>query len=414
MDDSGRGVATGEKFDVSADGCMIVTEADHSLIPGPDRNAALYLAEMSTGRRDIFVIDRGSGVITRVTNGDDSSYGVSITDDGRLISFMNNAGGIDSSPAPGVFTYDNLTQTLRRELTGSRLPSRGAQIATQLSADGRYLVFHGEGTWAPSALGQQIWRLDRTTGAVRLISTNTSGVAGNGTSVSVGISNDGNRIVFGSQATNLASGDTNGGVNDIFLWDNGTVSRITTGNASSQWPAISGDGSRIVFVSWATNLPGASDADPTPLNFDASNEYTSAPTGSPEAMQFETSYYNEGDVFTYTIGSGSIRRVTAGQTTSWIPTISDDGNRIAFASGDQDPIGGNGPTAVSGGFVYDHTSQSLTTILWDSQDRGYRRLLTWPTIADNGTSVVFHSSANHDGAPNDTDGATNDNFVWTR
>ena len=75
------------------------------------------------------------------------------------------------------------------------------------------------------------------------------------------ISGDGRFVVFGSGASNLVPGDTNG-VEDIFVRDRltGTIERVSVdsagaqGNARSRYPFISRDGRYVVFQSDAGNL----------------------------------------------------------------------------------------------------------------------------------------------------------------
>ena len=85
------------------------------------------------------------------------------------------------------------------------------------------------------------------------------------------VSADGRWVAFRSLATNLVPGDTNG-VYDVFVRDNLTkkVVRVsvaddgTQGNARSEFPSISDDGRRVAFASDATNLrPGDTNATPT-------------------------------------------------------------------------------------------------------------------------------------------------------
>jgi hypothetical protein len=100
-----------------------------------------------------------------------------------------------------------------------------------------------------------------------------AGAIGNEHSRDPALSADGNRVAFGSGASNLAGG--NPGTDDLFLRDiaAGTtvlLSRATAadgaaGDSSSFGPSISADGSRVAFVSTAANLvPGDTNG-----NFDA-------------------------------------------------------------------------------------------------------------------------------------------------
>lgn len=77
----------------------------------------------------------------------------------------------------------------------------------------------------------------------------------------LGISEDGNRIVFASDAANLVPGDTNGNT-DVFLYERltCTITRVSVdssggqGSGRSWFPAISANGRYMVFDSTAANL----------------------------------------------------------------------------------------------------------------------------------------------------------------
>ena len=92
-------------------------------------------------------------------------------------------------------------------------------------------------------------------------SESTTGVQGDSASWFPSISADGRWVAFQSLASNLVPGDTND-VIDVFVRDNLTkkVARVsiwddgTQGNGHSELPSISDDGRRIVFASEATNL----------------------------------------------------------------------------------------------------------------------------------------------------------------
>src|SRR5262249_32664504 len=102
---------------------------------------------------------------------------------------------------------------------------------------------------------------DRLTGVTDLVSVDSSGGPSNGDSYDASISGDGLRIAFGSDATNLVPGDTNGS-SDAFLHDRSTgvteraggASSGAQGDAWSSTEAISSDGEAIVFSSQSDNL----------------------------------------------------------------------------------------------------------------------------------------------------------------
>ncbi len=141
--------------------------------------------------------------------------------------------------------------------------------ARQISQDGRYVVFQ---TYSPGILSAgstpiklSIARRDLLTGETILISraSGADGAPADQSAQDPTISADGNRIVFGSTASNLDPADGHVGL-DIFVRDvaaatTSLVSRAdgATGNApdgSSFDPRISADGHWVAFASDAANL----------------------------------------------------------------------------------------------------------------------------------------------------------------
>lgn len=95
----------------------------------------------------------------------------------------------------------------------------------------------------------------------RLISVNDGGAQGNAQSQEPSATPDGSAIVFASNASNLVAADTNS-ASDIFLRSTvlGQTRRVSIasdgsqGNGASSRPAISMDGRVVAFVSAASNL----------------------------------------------------------------------------------------------------------------------------------------------------------------
>ncbi len=152
--------------------------------------------------------------------------------------------------------------------------SSGAQAnapsrAPALSADGRYVAFISSAALvgADTNGANDVYRKDRATGAVELVSTNAAGSgAGNGRSgiEIVDISDDGQKVVFSSEATDLIGSDTNGQM-DVFVRNLGASPAttrvnvandgVTTGSGCDCFSASS-DASKIAFRSYSS-LDGA-------------------------------------------------------------------------------------------------------------------------------------------------------------
>lgn len=125
-----------------------------------------------------------------------------------------------------------------------------------LSHDGRWVVFD---TSAEELLGPnpgyrtEVYMWDRTSGALTRLSQAPDGTAPNGRSEHPSISADGRWVTFISDASNLVSGDTNGG-QDIFVWDRttGALSLLAlSGPGAGAYyfdASISADGRWITYV----------------------------------------------------------------------------------------------------------------------------------------------------------------------
>ncbi len=223
----------------------------------------------------------------------------------------------------------------------------------------------------------------------------SNGTQGNGHSFDPSISGDGRYVAFVSGATNLVTGDTNH-VNDIFVHDRayGWTTRVsmatgltTQANDYSSSPSISGDGRYVAFVSNATNLVAG-----------------------------DTNGYP--DVFVHDRQTGGTTRVsvhssgTQGDEKSWQPSISWDGQYVAFASyaTNLETIDTNGKIDV---FVHDRSTGNTTRVsvatggIQGNGNSGNPSIF-WDSFS--GYSVAFESAATNLVTP-DTNNAQ-DIFVY--
>ena len=261
-----------------------------------------------------------------------------------------------------------------------------------LSADGTKVVFVS----AASDLGptdtngtRDVFVRDLTTGTTTLVSVNGAGTdSGNGFSSLPVISADGTKVAFDSRASNLGSTDTNG-TSDIYVRDltMGTTTLVSvndlgtdSGNGFSTRPVISADGTKVAFISFASNL-GSTDTNGT---FDV--------------------YVRDLTMGTTTLVSVNDSGTDSGNGFSTLPFLSADGTKVAFRGLATDLV----PTADTNGnldvFVRDLTTGTTTLVSINDlgTDSGNGPSF-FGVISADGTKVAFRSSASNLG-PIDTNG----------
>lgn len=203
---------------------------------------------------------------------DRDSRDASIDDTGTLVAFTSAAANLalgDVNGVSDVFVDDARSgrrQWVSRASGG--VPADGSSTESEISGDGRYVVFASEATnlVAGDTNGvQDVFRHDLVTGETVLVSAAPGGNA-DGASGSPSVSRDGRFVAFASRATDLVVGDTNGSP-DVFLRDMGTgrTTRVSVRGDGGQGPggidvtggtAVSDDG-RVVAFSTGLQLDAA-------------------------------------------------------------------------------------------------------------------------------------------------------------
>jgi Tol biopolymer transport system component len=231
---------------------------------------------------DVFLRDRSKGTTRRISvssagaQTDGYSQRAVISPDGRFVLFSSIASnliGNDSNAAEDIFIRDRAKGTTRRVSIGNgEQEGNGSSYGHSMSPDGRFIVFGSSANnlvGADTNAASDIFVRDRRAGTTSRVSLNSNGIEGNGPSDSPWISADGRLVSFSSNASNLVAGDTNG-VADVFVRNRETgqtrrVSISTQGgqaDGASDDSMISADGRVIVFYSSATNLvPNDDNAD---------------------------------------------------------------------------------------------------------------------------------------------------------
>ena len=205
-----------------------------------------------------------SSSLTGAQGNGNSSFSA-ISPDGRYVAFTSMATNLMSPATTGtqLFRKDLSTgQTVVVSTSSSGVQGNAVSAYPDLSYDGRYVTFVSGATnlMSPATSGQQIFRKDLVTGQVLVVSSTSSGVVGNNSSLYSAISPDGRYVAFSSGASNLVSPATTN--QQVFRKDLSTgqvvlasaTSSGTQGNNASLFPAMSDDGQYVAFTSVATNL----------------------------------------------------------------------------------------------------------------------------------------------------------------
>ncbi len=254
------------------------------------------------------------------------------------------------------------------------------------SPDGTHLLFWSASTNLPvpgaGNGNEQLYIKDLRTGAIALVSGNTSGDPGNAASLNPNNSSqvlmfspDGTRVAFESGATNLSLGATNGSMH-IFVKDltTGAVTLVSAdangiqGNNSSQNFSLSPDGTKVVFGSSATNLL----ANPTLTTH----------------------------IFVKDLGTGSVTLVSTdgngaeGDGASSFPVFSPDGTEVAFVSKSTNLAAGanNGNSEI---YVKNLLTGAVTLVSTDANGVPGNGPSLLPMFSPDGSKVAFHSSSSN-------------------
>ena len=268
----------------------------------------------------------------------------------------------------------------------------------------------------------------------RIVGTPPTENGPNRSSLGSSISADGRFIAFDSTATNLVTGDSNGRISDIFVFDRDTQSvELLTGggNSGSGQPSISADGRFVAFVSNATNLVDGDgnnrsdifvydrETDTTELVIQGDNsDGSTSPSisGDGRYVAFEiidtegdggTTVGPRRDIVLYDRETGTAETLTAdGNESSLNPSLNFDGRFLAFSSRSNNLDSSGAVGRIGGIFVFDRETNN-TQLLTPGADR----FSLTPSISADGQFIAFSSSASTIAEDSDT---RSDTFVYNR
>ncbi|MEL6061018.1 VCBS domain-containing protein [Methylobacterium sp. DCY52] len=225
------------------------TDRDISVGKGEDGDSIVFASFASnlTGgnysdKEHIFLRDTQFGFTTLVTPSDanGASYQPVISRDGKKVAYISRATNIvngDTNDRPDLFVKDvswegnGLVQRVDTGWNGKQ--GYGDVLYPALSPDGSKIAFCYSDSSILDGTDLRTWHVyvkDLVTGNLSRISEDASHKPGNGDSVSpLAWSADGTRLAFISEASNLVGGDTNGAP-DLFVkyFSDGHLNRVAT------------------------------------------------------------------------------------------------------------------------------------------------------------------------------------------
>jgi Tol biopolymer transport system component len=327
-----------------------------------------------------------SGAIDGPTEGGDRL--VADEDNNRYIAFVSEADGLsdaDDDRFTNVFVRDRLngvTILVSRADGAAGAGANGASRQPSISANGRFVAFQSEASnLAPGASGQvgHVYVRDLQAGTTRLVdrADGPDGAIANdeswGPSLTVV---SGNPVVaFTSAATNLDGANAGTQVYVRSQSDTTLVSARdglgTPGNGSAASPSISTDGESVAFESGSNDLVAG----------DGNNRI---------------------DVFVRTLGTSDTTLASTGPLgigdgDSTDPSISGDGDRVAFTTDATNLDGLAGPDSDAAPDIYVRDISAGDTFL-ASRATGLggtkgNEPSTEPSLSDGGSVVVFTTAS---------------------
>jgi Tol biopolymer transport system component len=279
----------------------------------------------------------------------------------RILAGLAVAFALVASPAAAGRTTERLSSEHLAIGEDDFLQDAG-RVNAAVTPDGRFVAFgsHASDIVPGDTNGQEdVFVRDRATGATERVSVPDGGGEADGASLDPAISADGRFVAFRSSASNLVSGDTFPW--DVFVHDRatGATEKVTPEQAGSRVespPAISGDG-RFVAFAILTSHTGA------------------------DGLAFAH------DVFVRDRASGDLELVSVardgGEADGWSfgPAISADGRVVAFSSFASNLASGD--DGRGGVFVRDRDA-GITERVGASAPGG-------PSISADGRFVAFYS-----------------------
>ncbi len=407
------------------------------------------------GQTQLYVRDRQLGVTLLLSQSGGAPADFAVLDsmiagNGSRVAFETFASNLapgDTNGVEDIYTVSIATGVLTRV----SVSDMGAQTTARsrrpsISRNGQRVAFESSGVLAAGGnTSQQIYLRDLDLQTTTLVSVNNAGINGNSSEFDPRISGDGQTVSFSASSTDLDPPDTNL-LQDRFVRDllASSTHLISLADASGPFPSqangnsttsvegqrqLSADGRFLAVLSSAGNL-GFNDlqANNQIYRIDAQSNVarlvSANLSGQPAASgAFEPAISSDGrfvvfrsntinlvvgdtnnasDVFWLDSDDGGLERVNLGPgniqglggATTTLPTVSDDGNVIAYSS-NQNNLVVNDTNNAADIFVRDRAGATTTRVSVDSTGNQANSASGFPVVSANGRFVVFTSLASN-------------------
>ncbi len=226
------------------------------------RSAQVYARDLTTGRTTL---------VSRALDGGAADAGAlqpKVSDDGRYVVWHSGASNLvedDTNGALDIFVADRQSGAIRRvSVAADGTQSDGTSAFPQISGDGSTVAFSSAATTlVPDDTNgvRDLFVVTLATGEVERVSVASDGTEANFDSTFSALSQDGSVVAFQSGASNLVPSDTNGMVRaldgfDVFVRDRaaGRTERVSVSSTGAELgesmsPSISADGRYVAFQS---------------------------------------------------------------------------------------------------------------------------------------------------------------------
>jgi Tol biopolymer transport system component len=314
---------------VSADGRFVAFVSVATNLTSVPTNGVLqvYVRDVVEGTTEIVSVN-DAGVA-----GNALSRAPSLSADGSRVAFQSAASNL--IPGDGNGKVDVFLRRRDTKKTIRISEAEGGGDANQdcnqpmISGNGAFVVFASKANNLVSAATglSHVFRRDVELQQTELVSVNVMGDEADGDSSQPSVSFDGSRVAFTSKADDLTDDPATTGFSNIFVRDlsGAATTRISFANNpalepndSCSQPSLSGDGSRVAFVSVATNLL------PSDLNGPILDVYVRDVAAGPTILASRHTLGPQGT------GSNSTN-----------PVLSHSGRYVAFTSGAPNLVDGD-------------------------------------------------------------------------